>query len=151
MPVSRSASHEDLQLKYAREHESLIRVAPVWQHYALGPVLGRGAYALVRQGRRRAASHPTIPLRVAVKVIDKAATADLKEKARKAVNISMQVAEDVRLHNHIEKRGPHRRTFYEGEHKNVESGDELYKKGQDLFRDMRKAARDAAKGAGPSS
>ena len=71
-----------------------------------------------------------------------------KAKARKAVAISMKVARDSSLHKHIDKRGRQRaNTFFEGRHGEFASTPEsevaetLYKRGQDLFRDMRSAAR----------
>ena len=63
-----------------------------------------------------------------------------KKKAGKAVAIAMEVAKNKDLHRHIEKRGRERKTFLQGRHSGM-SGDELYKQGQDLFRDMRTAAR----------
>ena len=63
-----------------------------------------------------------------------------KAKARKAVAIATEVAKDKRLHHHIEQRGRDRRTFFEGCHSGL-TGDDLYKQGQDLFRDMRTASR----------
>lgn len=65
-----------------------------------------------------------------------------KAKAQKAVAIAMKVANDPSKHDHIDKRGKQQpTTFFEGRHKDIRSGDELYKMGQDLFRDMRQAAR----------
>jgi len=65
-----------------------------------------------------------------------------KAKAQKAVAIAMKVANDSSKHGHIDKRGKQRpTTFFEGRHKEIRSADELYKMGQDLFRDMRQAAR----------
>ena len=65
-----------------------------------------------------------------------------KAKARKAVDIAIRVARNPALFKHIDKRGKQERmTFSMGRHKNISSGDELYKKGADLFRDMRAAAR----------
>lgn len=55
------------------------------------------------------------------------------EAARRAVAISRMVAQDATLHKHIEKRNGTRRLFTEGPHKDVQSGDELFKKGQSLF------------------
>jgi len=67
-----------------------------------------------------------------------------KSKARKAVAIALKVADDPSLHHHIDRRGrPRATTFREGPHNRVSSGDELYKRGQDLFRDMRKDTRAA--------
>ena len=60
------------QLAYAREHASLIKVAPVWQSYSLGAILGRGNFASVKYGTRRALAHPTVPKHVAIKIIDSA-------------------------------------------------------------------------------
>jgi len=46
------------------------------------------------------------------------------------------------LHKHIEKRGKAKQvTFCDGRHKAIQSGGQLYKMGEDLFRDMRAAAR----------
>ena len=68
-----------------------------------------------------------------------------KAKAQKAVAIAMKVANDSSMHGHIDKRGKQRpTTFFEGRHKEIRSADELYKMGQDLFRDMRQAARKRA-------
>ena len=65
-----------------------------------------------------------------------------KAKAEKAVTIAIKVASDPNLHQYIDKRGKAKPvTFLEGRHKSIRSGQELYKKGQDLFRDMRAAAR----------
>lgn len=64
-----------------------------------------------------------------------------RAKAQKAVGISMRVACEPSLHRHIDKRGKQEpTTFFKGRHKDL-TADELYKKGQDLFRDMRAAAR----------
>lgn len=71
-----------------------------------------------------------------------------KKKSRKAVAISARVAREVSLQKHIDKRGKQRATtFFEGRHKEFVSreessiADELFKRGQDLFRDMRRATR----------
>ena len=65
-----------------------------------------------------------------------------KAKALKAVDVARKVAADERLHHHIDKRRKARpTTFFQGRHRDVTSGHELYKKGEDLFRDMREAAR----------
>ena len=61
-------SIRDAQLAYAKAHARLIRVAPVWTHYAPGATLGRGHFATVRHGTRRAAQHVYIPPVVAIKV-----------------------------------------------------------------------------------
>lgn len=60
------------QLGYAKANASLIRVSDVFQNYAMGGVLGRGSFAMVRQATRRAEQHVYIPSQVAIKVIDKA-------------------------------------------------------------------------------
>ena len=53
-----------------------------------------------------------------------------------------KVAADSSLHCKIDRRGRDRpTTFFNGRHKNVNSGDELYKQGEGLFRDMRASAR----------
>jgi len=66
-----------------------------------------------------------------------------KAKAEKAVAIAIKVANDPSLHMHIEKRGKAKQvtTFRDGRHASIQSGGQLYKMGQDLFRDMRAAAR----------
>ena len=71
-----------------------------------------------------------------------------KKKARKAVAISARVAREASLQKHIDKRGKQRATtFFEGRHQELVSSDEssiadrLFKRGQDLFRDMRRATR----------
>ena len=66
-----------------------------------------------------------------------------KAKAEKAVAIAIKVANDPSLHMHIEKRGKAKQvtTFRDGPHASIQSGGQLYKMGQDLFRDMRAAAR----------
>ena len=75
-----------------------------------------------------------------------------KAKAQKAVAIAMKVASDESLRKYIDKRGRQRATtFWEGRHEKVANGagrnairtaDQLYKMGQDLFRDMRQGARE---------
>lgn len=66
-----------------------------------------------------------------------------KAKAQKAVAIAIKVANDPGLSSkHIDKRGKDKPvTFFEGRHKSIQSGQELYKNGEALFRDMRAAAR----------
>lgn len=66
-----------------------------------------------------------------------------KAKAQKAVAIAIKVANDPGLSdNHIDKRGKDKPvTFLQGRHKSIQSGQELYAKGEALFRDMRAAAR----------
>ena len=65
-----------------------------------------------------------------------------KAKAEKAVAIAIKVANDPSLHMHIEKRGKAKQvTFRDGRHGSIQSGGQLYKMGEDLFRDMRAAAR----------
>ena len=75
-----------------------------------------------------------------------------RSKAQKAVAIAMRVASDDSLHRFIDRRGRQRaKTFWEGRHMPVaneagmdaeKTADELYKMGQDLFRDMRQGARE---------
>lgn len=74
-PEGKDAMSE-AQLAYAAANAALIKVAPIWRHYVLGVMLGRGSFATVREGTRRAAHHVYIPKRVAVKVIDKHKTDD---------------------------------------------------------------------------
>ena len=67
----------EAHMAYAKANAALIKVAPIFQHYALGDTLGRGSFAIVREGKRRVERHAFIPERVAIKVIDKAKTNDL--------------------------------------------------------------------------
>jgi hypothetical protein len=63
-----------------------------------------------------------------------------KEKARKAVAIALKVANDPALHKHIDKRGkPVLTTYIDGRHKS-KPAETLFKEGQDVVRDIRKAA-----------
>lgn len=67
-----------------------------------------------------------------------------KAKAEKAVAIAMKVAADPSLYKHIEDRGNGRKTYNQGAHQGL-SADVLYKRGENIFRDLRKLARDKAK------
>jgi hypothetical protein len=66
------------------------------------------------------------------------------EAARRAVNISIKVANDIRLHEHIELRNGKRTLYTVGAHKDITDGEKLFTKGQSLLRSIRVTARDNA-------
>lgn len=67
-----------------------------------------------------------------------------KAKAEKAVNISIKVSKDPTLHKHIDARGGGRLTYEQSVHAG-KTGSQLFKQGQDVWRQFRSEIRSREK------